>query len=268
MANAMTSTRLLITRSFEQAQPFVELLSHTSLAPVEVDCAPIRQAVAHTPDSELMSRLPHGGFSWALISSANAVLSLKKYAVESQRTLPQLLATTKVAAVGASTAQVLADNGVVVDYIPSVMDAEHLGQELPYDDDQPVLCVLGKTSRPTLNHVLASRNIPTETVILYDMEPYPATNPLTPLRAPEKSFALGQVRERWQEYAGVIATAPSLLEELVTYIYGEESPVSFPPLIAMGRTTASHAQRLGLDVYIAPAPTPGGLCEAVHHYFL
>jgi uroporphyrinogen-III synthase len=106
--------RVIVTRTAVQAQPIVDALRGAGFDPIvcplieiePIDDGPIELA----------------GYDWVVVTSANGAEQLARR---------QAGDVPRVAAVGAATAQVLADHGISADFVPRESSQEGLAAELP-----------------------------------------------------------------------------------------------------------------------------------------
>jgi uroporphyrinogen-III synthase len=83
------------------------------------------------------------------------------------------LSTTKVAAVGAATAEALRRHGVTADFVPSEARGECLAAELPRVSGARVLLGVGNLNEPATADALRARGAHIEEIRLYRTDPAP-----------------------------------------------------------------------------------------------
>src|ERR671931_1332296 len=93
--------RVIVTRPREQATPLAEALRAAGFEPVVCPLVEI-EPITDGP-------IEAAGYDWVVVTSANGAEELAR------RHLGYL---PRVAAIGAATAQVLADYGIAVDFVP------------------------------------------------------------------------------------------------------------------------------------------------------
>ncbi len=260
---------VLITRSHEVAGKFLRELASLSRAhqmEIEPLCAPIHEAELALQAPTEFKALAHENFRWVTFTSVNGVLACQSIL---NQPLSEFLAPFKVACVGKATAHALETRGVRIDFIPSVFDAVHMVSEFPEsagDYKRPaVLCVQGTNARATLTEGLSAAGWHVTTWNVYTMSAYPAQNPLK-VHKPETegtNLTVEQAVTELSSVAAVVATAPSLLTDLYENWQAAQliPQAEFPLVVAIGATTATTAQELGLRAVQSPSPSPYDLAQ-------
>ncbi|WP_162942121.1 uroporphyrinogen-III synthase [Desertimonas flava] len=170
-----------------------------------------------------------GEFRWLVVTSTNGARAVGAAALQHGR--------LRLAAVGARTAQVLADvAGRPVDLVPEVERAEGLLAAWPADERGPALLALADRAAPTLADGLRSRGVTVEVVDAYR----------TTLRTPASDEI-----EALAASDAVLLASGSAAESLAALpIAGGERRI-----VVIGPSTAAAAERLGLAVdAIAASP--------------
>jgi uroporphyrinogen III methyltransferase / synthase len=159
--------RVLITRSREQAEEFVQLLEAAGANPVEAPMIRIMPPEDYQSLDDACARA--GSFNWIVFSSTNAVdafidrLLLTRYDLRA-------LHGVKLCAVGAATANRLAHFGLKVDLTPAEYRAEALLQAIAESADVRGLEVLlphGDLGRELLAEELRKRGANVTEAIAY-----------------------------------------------------------------------------------------------------
>ena len=156
------------------------------------------------------------------------------------------LASVKLAAIGAGTAQALRDMGLMADYIPEVYDAAHLGAGLPADGK--VLILRAEIGSPALTEAFKERTIAYDDIPVYKtVYENPRSEELrTALEAGEVPF--------------VTFTSASTVKGLVSSV-GADADFSRFTALCIGEQTAAEAKRHGMAVKIARAATIDAVVE-------
>lgn len=268
----MASFRVLITRTADAAGALIEELT-SAFAPsahrLEMVCVPVRVAAFEEAClvSEELSKLREDGYDWLTFTSVNGVRGFARLASELGLTPFELAGKSRVACVGKTTAQSLKKVGFTAVFVPETQDAAHLVASWPaLDAALSVLCIQGAQARPTLVEGLSQGGMRADTLTVYRMEKFPAPAPLasctaTEYRVPELPTAA--VLPFLPDTQVLIATAPSLLAELYEeFRQAGGSAGAFPPLVAIGASTAAEARRLGLEHIISEYPQAPFLAKA------
>jgi uroporphyrinogen-III synthase len=211
------------------------------------------------PPDELdraLHALAEGAHSWLAVTSATTVRVLQGRADALGTTLPTLVGTTPVAAVGPATAAALNEAGVEVSLTPRgrTSSAAALVEAWP---DAPrggiVLLPCSSIAAPTLATGLRERGWLVDDVVAYRTV---TARPADPAVAAD--LAAGRID-------AVLLTSGSTATALVD-LYGPvpDHLVAGPRVIAIGTSTAEVAARVGLTVHaVAPEQTPSGLVTAL-----
>ena len=190
-----------------------------------------------------------GAYRWLAITSRVGVAAFADAARAAGVDLAARPDGTLVAAVGAATAEALADVGLVADLVPDgAADAVRMVAEFPAGQGR-VLAPLGNLAAPTLAVGLRGKGWDVDVVEAYRTIDGPPLDP-----------AIAVAVERGD--IDVIAlTSGSVATRLA-----RELP-AIPPLVAVvaiGASCARRASELGLDVaVVATEPSPAGMVEAI-----
>lgn len=208
---------------------------------------------APTNDQETLERaladLASGRFDWITLTSATTVDVLYAY----RATIP---ATTKVAAVGETTATALQAVGYRVDLIPDVdnsaagMAEQLIGLE---SDARDILTLRSETAKPVLTRMLTAAGHRVHSVVAYRTVGVPVTDRIA------EDVRSGRIN-------AILITSGSVAEQV-----HEQFPVvpSTTIIAAIGPRTAKDARKAGLSVdVVADAQTVDALIDAVGRFSL
>jgi uroporphyrinogen III methyltransferase/synthase len=122
-ARPLFGRRYIVTRSREQASKLSSKLRELGAEVWELPSIEIQPLPLGAAQRKALKALP--GLQWAVFSSANGVEHLRRLCLAAGSDL-RALAGLKLAAVGRSTADALAAQGLRADLVPQSFDAEHL----------------------------------------------------------------------------------------------------------------------------------------------
>lgn len=248
----LTGWRVLVPRPVAGTSPAVVALA---AAGATAEVVPLIATVPPQdtgPLDDVLLALGAGWYRWLVLTSAAAVPVLAERAAAAGRTLADVAAEAKVAAVGPGTARALREAGVDVDLTPPTPStAQSLVAAWPAAPaERPrVLFPRGDLAAPTLTDGLRARGWQVDDVVAY------RTVPADPPSA--------DVREAWADgrIGAALLTSASTVRELVTQL---GPPPSGTLLVAIGPTTAAEVHRHGLPLAAtATAQTMTGLVEAL-----
>ncbi|HEY0215205.1 MAG TPA: uroporphyrinogen-III synthase [Cellulomonas sp.] len=251
----LAGLRVLVPRATDGPDPLVIALHAAGAEPLVV---PLIQTVPPHDPTELddaLLALEVGYYGWVAVTSAAAVPVLVDRADETGHTLPALIDSTHVAAVGGSTARALREAGVPVDLVPrGRSSAATLLAAWPPVDAAPegrarVLLPLGDLASDTLADGLRSHGWEVDVVVTYRTVPGPAPEP--------------EVRDAWGagDVDAVLLTSGSTARNLVSML-GVAPATTL--VCCLGSATAAEARRAGLRVdAVADDQTPAGLVAAL-----
>ncbi|MEX3609520.1 uroporphyrinogen-III synthase [Rothia sp. LK2588] len=201
---------------------------------------------------------------WVTFTSANGVRGFARWAQAQELNPAEALGRARVACVGRATRDHLAQLEVPVDFVPTVEDARHMLEQWPQPasvaaENNRVVCVQGTNARPTLQQGLRDAGWEVAVLEVYSMHDFPAPTPLQPLdSADATALTLTDAAKHLGECDVLIATAPSLLKKVYRAAHGAD----FPPVVAIGATTASKAAELRLRQLTSTSPAPDDLADA------
>ncbi|UTT63563.1 uroporphyrinogen-III synthase [Microcella humidisoli] len=195
--------------------------------------------------SAALERLQSGAYGWLVVTSATTVDVLVGHDV-------RVPATTRIAAVGETTAHALQLAGYSVDFVPSDHSARGLVREWPGTAAQgAVLVPQSEIAEPTLVSGLADRGIDAQFVSAY------RTVGVTAPAAVVADVAAGRIR-------GLIVSSGSVARQIAE---------QFAPLpegtvvVCIGPRTAFDARAAGLTVHrIADERSTAALVRALAEY--
>lgn len=123
----LAGRRILVTRAAHQASKLSDALRALGAEPVEVPVLEIRPPESYEPFDDALRHLDR--FDWLILTSANSVRAVADHAKEQGAAL-QLPESTRIAAIGAATANAVEQVGLKVDLIPESYVAESLVKDL------------------------------------------------------------------------------------------------------------------------------------------
>lgn len=240
--------RILIPRPAERSGALKRALRAAGYEP---DVVPlIRIEPAEDPDSiiDLLGALTTGRFGWLVVTSASTVKPLADAAAHLGFDLPDALRGTRVGAIGKATAAALRSAGVQVDLVAPKSSAKELLDAWPTPSEMPhhparVLLPHGDLADESVADALRARGWTVRTVVAYRS---------VPVEPPPEIVA------SWQhgDYSGVVLTSSSAARQFATALGPTPADVV---ICCIGETTAATARELGLEVCVAPEPSPAGL---------
>jgi len=194
-------------------------------------------------------RLAEGAFDWLTVTSATTVDVLFAHRV----VIP---ATTKVAAVGETTAAALSAVGYQVDLVPDAdnsaagMATQIIGLE---SEPRRILTLRSEIAKPVLSQMLVDAGHHVESVVAYRTVGVPVTERIM------RDVSNGRIN-------AILVTSGSVAEQ----VRGQFPSIPETTLLAaIGPRTAQDAQRAGLQVsVVADRQTVDALIEAVSHFTL
>jgi uroporphyrinogen III methyltransferase/synthase len=166
----LSGRRVVVTRSREQASELCELLARVGAEVVEAPVATQEPPVSWDDLDAALHTLSI--FRWVVFTSANAVrftwTRLRGLGLDARA-----FAHVRIAAVGPSTAAVLASHGLVADLVPQRYDAASLASELLAREPSPpaVLLPQADNAKPVLRDRLATVGCTVSVAIAYRTVP-------------------------------------------------------------------------------------------------
>lgn len=193
--------------------------------------------------------LADGAFDWLTVTSATTVDVLYAYRAE-------IPASTRVAAVGETTAAALAAVGYRVDLVPEDDNsAAGLAAELMAMESEPrrILTLRSEIAKPVLTRTLSEAGHDVRSVIAYRTVGVPVTERIA------EDVRSGRIN-------AILVTSGSVAEQV--HAQFPEIPDS-TVIAAIGPRTAKDARKAGLGIkVVAREQTVDGLIEAVSRFTL
>ncbi|MGX5669904.1 uroporphyrinogen-III synthase [Kocuria rhizophila] len=282
----MTPRRVLVTRDPAAARPLAALLRERGYEPCTARLLEASLPLDTEPLREMLREAARPAVpTWLCLTSDTAVHALAAVAdspdwsahLDAARPAP-----LRIAAVGAATAQALAEHGVGVDFVPAeTSSAAGMLEEWPERIEEPglegrqppaasgaprALLPVSALASTTLEEGLRAKGYRVWRARAYDMVPAPAPRPLSriasePHDAPELDRTAARAACASGELSAVVVTAPSRAAELLD---GNRQSAS-TAWIAIGEPTARALRERGLTPVTAAQPTPEALADAVDH---
>lgn len=250
-AAPLAGLRVLVPRAAPGLDPLAIALSTAGAEPVTVELIETVPPEDPTDLDDLLLALGAGYYTWVAVTSASAVPVLVDRAEEIGSTLAELLATTRVAAVGPATARALRHVGVHVDLVPQGTSsaASLLTQWPALSDEGRVLLPHADLAAPTLATGLRALGWQVDDVVAYR-----TVRGAPPDAATRSAWTRGDI-------GAVLLTSGSTARHLVELL-GPPPPGTL--VCCIGPSTRAEAERLGLPVAgVAETQTPAGLVLAL-----
>lgn len=191
----LSGRRVVVTRSREQASDLSDLLGRVGAEVVEAPVA--RQEPPLSYDDLDANLRALRSFRWIAFTSANTV----RFTWDRLRALgldARVFANTRIAAIGPTTAALLASHGLVADLVPQHYDAASLAKALVVRESLPpsVLLPQADNAKPILRDHLRQAGCTVTTAIAYRTVPEPfVLDPELPVDA--VTFASSATVERF-----------------------------------------------------------------------
>lgn len=245
--------RIVVTRAREQASTLSEALRERGATVIEtpathiqpLDAAPLRAALAGL-----------GDYQWAVFTSRNAV-ELFWSVLRAEGRDARALAGVKLAAVGPSTADALAERGLVVDVTPERFVAEGVLEALRARDDvrgARVLYACAAGARDVLPRGLGELGASVDRIEIY--------------RSVPDEHGAAELRARVAQGGAdlVTFTSASAVQAFVAAV-GDETARALPAA-SIGPVTSGAARAAGIAVVCeAEQSTIAGLVDAVATHY-
>lgn len=209
---------------------------------------------AATTDPETLDRalagLEAGDFDWLTVTSATTVDVLISHRAK-------VHPSTKVAAVGATTAAALEDNGYSVALVPERDNsAVGMAEQLIALEPEPrrILSLRSEISKPLLTKRLIGAGHDVQSVVAYRTVGVPVTERIA------RDVENGRIN-------AILVTSGSVAEQVREQFAGIIPPTTV--IAAIGPRTAKDARKAGLAVdVVADQQTVDALIDAVSHFVL
>lgn len=253
--DSLEGCQILVTRPIDKARILSQLLITYGGTPVLAPLIEI-QYLADSPDLRTsLQRLD--ACDVAVFVSIHAVKSMLTALATAGKTAASTFASVKVAAIGPATAQLLAENAILVDYTPSgKANSEGLLQQLTASvvGGCNVVIYRGQAGRPLLAQVLSNRQANVRQVQCYQRR----------LVGDHKPLQLAA----WLAARRRIATLTSveIVDALIDTVgAGNLRLLLATPLAVFSRRIEAHCRTLGFHqaIEVASQTTPAALLEAV-----
>lgn len=273
----LAGRRILLTRSPGRASALADALEGAGAAVRILPLIDFERAHDQAALNAAFDRLSAGAYDWLVVTSATTFLALEDKAAARGITLAEALpASTRVAAVGPSTAEAAEAAGIAVSFLPRDRSAAGIAEEWPAGE-RSVLLPQADIADGGLAEALAAKGSSVDTVIAYHTVDYPAQEPLRAGREPAsgtKGRPLGRVPlgrpvlEASQAAAeleaglidAVVAASPSAARRIAALL----PDLGNCRFVAIGPTTATAAADVGVRVTAtANQPTPAGIVAAL-----
>ena len=236
-------TRLLVTRPAGQGAALVAALAARGIDAVHVPTV----AVQPGDPSLLRAALAEGRWDWVVVTSVNGVPAL--------RLAGRLAPTTRVAAVGTSTAAALRHAGIRVDHVPDRFLTEAVAEGLGDVRGARILLARADAATPELQAALKAGGAEVRDVVAYRT-----------IEAPPRER--GRLRAALDgSLDGVAFTSGSAVRGLRALLAADPRRLAVArrlPAACIGPVTAAEAERLGWRAWVVAARhTATGLADAI-----
>ena len=283
----LEGARILITRSADRAEPLAAALQDLGAEPLVLPLIDFELASDQHSLDVAFDALRAGAYQWLVITSTTTVQALEVKAAEHGTDLRRWLpGSVRVAAVGTRSRDALLARGLHVDLLPEEDQQSASGLLDIWPPNQGMVFLpQADLADPGLARGLQSRGASVQAVTAYRTVDYPA-DPGRSLAArvgtnvqldsetsgdrragesgPSSPASLTPATAKAELAAGrlhvVVAASPSA----VVRIHSALRPLGDCRLVAMGPSTATQAESVGLQVAAtANAPTTEGLVQAI-----
>ncbi len=233
-----TAPRVLVTRAAEQAANLLAALRHAGVDPVPVPAIAVEFEPARG-DLDAMAHLLHT-YAWVVVTSANGARAV----LEAAERVFTALETSKFAAIGPVTRDVLEREGIRVGYQPPEASATAMAVGLPLDPGDRLVVVRGDLADGELAATLRARGAVVDDLIAYRTR-----------EAPERSRALLRTAAADGPIAAAVFTSGSTVRGLVSLGNAASVDVRSIPAVCIGPETADEARVAGFRI-LAVSLTP------------
>ena len=251
----LEGARVLVTRSPDRAASLVAALRETGAEPLLLPLIDFERARDLHSLEVAFDALGAGAYSWLVISSVTTVQALEELARERGVTLSQWLpGTVRVATIGPATRRELEARGIPVDLAPARLQSGVGLLDIWPQGHGSVFLPQADIADGRLAEGLESLGASVQAVTAYHTVDYPAdpARSLSPDGAaavvPPRTEVLTPSEAKAELAAGrlhaVVAASPSAAQR----IHAGLSPLGDCRFVAIGRSTAAEAERLGLPV--------------------
>jgi len=253
--------RIVVTRSREHSRDLVEGLENLGAQPIEAPT--FRIAPPDDPEAVDRAAASVDGYDWVIFESAHAVARFFSALTRGPRDL-RALGRVSVCAIGASTAETLAANGIKPDVTIPEFRVESIGEALGAKGplaDQRVLIVRPDHLRDVLADDLARRGASVTDLIAYRTAPESADSPVV-------QGLYAQLLEG--KIDAVTFTNPTTVRVFAS-LFGQDQAADLlntTTVAAIGPVTAAAATELGIRTTLVPLTysVDGLLAALVDHF--
>ena len=243
----MSGQRVLVTRTREQASELSSVLRELGADVVEAPAIRVDPPRSWTAVDRAVGHLRDGRYAWVVFTSANGVATFWRR-LRVARLDARALGGTRLAAVGAGTANALRAVGVEPDLVPTTFTTEAIGRAFPRGTGRVLLARADKTE-PGLEEALQAKGWTTERVTVYRLRPVARLAPAVRLAVVE-----GTIDVLTFASGGTVRAFMRLLRG---------KPHRRTKVVCIGPVTARAAKEAGLRVdAVAKEHTIPGLAAA------
>ena len=267
----LEGARVLVTRSPDRAASLVAALRETGAEPLLLPLIDFERARDQHSLEVAFDALGAGAYSWLVISSVTTLQALEELARDRGVTLSQWLpGTVRVATIGPATRRELEARGIPVDLAPARLQSGAGLLDIWPQGHGSVVLPQADIADGRLAEGLESLGASVQAVTAYHTVDYPAdpAHSFSPdggvAGVPPRAGVLTPAEAKAELAAGrlhaVVAASPSAAQRIHAGLW----PLGDCRFVAIGRSTAAEAERLGLPVAaVAEQPTTSGLVSAV-----
>ncbi len=240
-ARPLSGKRVLVTRTRRQVSDLSRALSAAGAEPTELPTLEITPMADPREVARCVDTLRTAGYSWTVFTSANAVDIFSEH-LGAAGLDTRAFARTRIAAIGAGTAEALGRHGVRPDLVPDEFVADSLAEALAQRPLRGVRVLLPRAAgaRQTLVDALAQRGAVVDELKLYEA------------RMPDRPDAEGLRRLRAGGIDIATFASSSSVTNLVAMLDGDTAPLRALTIAAIGPITAQTLRDAGLVVHVMP----------------
>jgi uroporphyrinogen III methyltransferase/synthase len=241
-ARPLWGTRVLVTRTREQASELSRLLEAQGAEAVELPTIEIVEAGDAGEIGATIDEMRASAYTWAVFTSPNAIAIFMRHLRE--RGLDaRAFGRARIAAIGPGTAAALDRAGLVADLVPAEYVAEGLVAAFERRNLRGARILLPRAAgaRDTLPDGLRAKGARVDELPLYRAA------------VPRDPDAEGLRRLRAGEIDVVTFASSSAVRNLAQMLGGDLAPLRRARIAAIGPVTAAAVRDAGLEVAITPA---------------
>ena len=257
---------IAITRSEEDAEEFIQLLSKEKARPITlptIELVSKGEKIVHEFLDELKSYDPD--YSVFMSSKAAKLLFDEAKKISSYEKLQLAVANTTVIAVGPKTKAALEYEGIKVAYMPNRYSSVGVGEILSRLDaiGKKVIVPRSGASTPFLKNLLEKIGLVVKEIYLYDVCAFNDTTQWNEFR---ELFSQNNVD-------GIIFTSASSVQaffEIMTKDYDQKTLLNNlkkTKVVAIGPFTAEELKKFHIANIVAPVHTVSGAFETIKNIF-